>query len=248
MALPRHLKNGLTPLEIEFLAENELIEIEAAIDTRTDLELLSGTLPALKPLRTNKVPLWMAISLKKKHKCNIRVPDWMTVEALTRMLNEEQSVDMFSPLPYHYMEIAQILLENAMDDIPSADATRTLLKDLREARQSKARAGVDALGLTYIQMDNIGLMEINEIRPFFTKAFFEIQKLKPAAVGGINNNNMDNDLYDYDYGGGSMDGRYNAGGQGNSSLLADFDGKASYSSSTVPESSRFHSTQGSRMN
>lgn len=41
MALPRHLKNGLTPLEIEFLAENELIEIEAAIDTRTDLELLS---------------------------------------------------------------------------------------------------------------------------------------------------------------------------------------------------------------
>lgn len=48
MALPRHLKNGLTPLEIEFLAENELIEIEAAIDTRTDLELLSvssGRLP-----------------------------------------------------------------------------------------------------------------------------------------------------------------------------------------------------------
>ncbi|KAG0372555.1 DNA replication protein psf2 [Mortierella sp. AD032] len=150
---------------------------------------------------------------------------------------------MFSPLPYHYMEIAQILLENAMDDIPSADATRTLLKDLREARQSKARAGVDALGLTYIQMDNIGLMEINEIRPFFTKAFFEIQKLKPAATGG--NNNMDND---YDYGGGSMDGRYSVGGQGNNSFMADFDGKASYSSSTVPESSRFHSTQGSRMN
>jgi GINS complex subunit 2 len=30
-------------------------------------------------------------------------------------------------------------------------------------------------------MDNIGLMEINEIRPFFAKAFYEIQKLKPAA-------------------------------------------------------------------
>ncbi|KAF9117671.1 DNA replication protein psf2 [Mortierella sp. 14UC] len=254
MALPRHLKNGLTPLEIEFLAENELIEIEAAIDTRTDLALLSGTLPALKPLRTNKVPLWMAVSLKKKHKCNIRVPAWMTVEALQRTLKEEQGENMFSPLPYHYMEIAQILLENAMDDIPSADATRTLLKDLREARQSKAREGVEALGLTYIQMDNIGLMEINEIRPFFTKAFFEIQKLKPAAAG---NNNIDtNDGYNYDYG-SNMGGRYGGGGRGSGigagsgqdrSFMADFDGKASYSSSTVPESSRFQSTQGSRMN
>ncbi|KAF9287898.1 DNA replication protein psf2 [Linnemannia elongata] len=244
MALPRHLKNGLTPLEIEFLAENELIEIEAAIDTRTDLELLSGTLPALKPLRTNTVPLWMAISLKKKHKCNIRVPAWMTVEALTKTLKEEETNDVrFSYMPYHYMEIAQLLLENAMDDIPSAEATRTLLKDLREARQSKARQGVHALGESYLQMDNIGLMEINEIRPFFTKAFFEIQKLRPAAAG---NNSNNNNAYDYDqYGnsGLSMDGRYGGGS------MADFDGKASYSSSTVPESShRFQSTQGSRMN
>jgi len=40
MALPRHLKNGLTPLEIEFLAENELIEIAASIDSKQNLELL----------------------------------------------------------------------------------------------------------------------------------------------------------------------------------------------------------------
>jgi GINS complex subunit 2 len=39
-------------------------------------------------------------------------------------------------------------------------------------------------------MDNIGLMEINEVRPFFTKAFYEIQKLKPIAPG--------NDLYGFD--------------------------------------------------
>lgn len=91
-------------------------------------------------------------------------------------------------------------------------------------------------------MDNIGLMEINEIRPFFTKAFFEIQKLRPAAAGDPSNNNA----YDYDHYGNSslgMDGRYGGGS------MADFDGKASYSSSTVPESSRrFQSTQGSRMN
>ncbi|KAF9923068.1 DNA replication protein psf2 [Linnemannia zychae] len=150
------------------------------------------------------------------------------------------------------MEIAQLLLENAMDDIPSADATRTLLKDLREARQSKLRKGVEALGLNYLQMDNIGLMEINEIRPFFTRAFFEIQKLKPAA--GNNNEMENNNDYDYDY--PNMDERYSGGrisngGQSNSNSLTyrpDFDGRASYSSTSVPESTRFQSTQGSRMN
>jgi GINS complex subunit 2 len=43
MALPRHLKNGLSPLEIEFLAENELVEIAASIDSKQDLELLGVT-------------------------------------------------------------------------------------------------------------------------------------------------------------------------------------------------------------
>ncbi|KAG0000552.1 DNA replication protein psf2 [Modicella reniformis] len=193
MALPRHLKSGLTPLEIEFLAENEPIEISAAIDTQQDLEFLGGTVSSLRPLQVNQVPLWMAISLKKKHKCNIVVPKWMTLESLQRALKDEQEQERFSALPYHYMETAQILLENACDDIPSADSVRTLLKDLREARQSKARKGVGALGLTYIQMDNIGLMEINEIRPFFTKAFYEIQQLKPAGPG--------NDLYGGAHGG-----------------------------------------------
>ena len=43
-------------------------------------------------------------------------------------------------------------VNSAMDDIPSADATRTLLKDLREARQSKARQGVHSLGESYLQV------------------------------------------------------------------------------------------------
>ncbi|KAF9314001.1 DNA replication protein psf2 [Podila horticola] len=135
MALPRQLKNGLSPREIEFLAENEMIEIAPAIDTRQDLELLAA------------------------------------------FLKQEEDEPRFSELPYHFIETAQLLLENACDDIPSADAVRTLIKNLREARQSKARLGVAQLGQDYLQMDNIGLMEINEIRPFFTKAFYEIHTL-----------------------------------------------------------------------
>ncbi|KAG0225338.1 DNA replication protein psf2 [Actinomortierella wolfii] len=203
MALPRHLKNGLTPLEIEFLAENELIEISAATTTQT-LELIGGRLPGLRPLQTNKVPLWLAITLKKKQKCNIVSPQWMTVESLQKFLKDEQENARFSRVPYHYMEIARILLENACDDIPQPDAVRTLLKDIREARQSKARKGVAALDMSYIQMDDIGLMEINEIRPFFTKAFAELHRLNPS-------DNAEPDLMDdLGYGLGRGDDTYNA--------------------------------------
>jgi GINS complex subunit 2 len=44
------------------------------------------------------------------------------------------------------------------------DMTRRLLRDLREVRLAKARKGVETVGDTYVQMDNLGRMEINEIR------------------------------------------------------------------------------------
>ncbi|KAF9577174.1 DNA replication protein psf2 [Lunasporangiospora selenospora] len=222
MALPRHLKSGLTPLEIEFLAENEPIEISASIDSRQDLDLLGGTVQALKPLRVNKVPLWLAITLKKKHKCNIVIPPWMTAESLQELLKAEQDdSDRFGTLPFHYMETAQLLFENACDDIPSADHVRTLLKDIREARQSKARRGVEFLGSSsYIRVDNIGLMELNEIRPFFTKAFFEIEKIR-SSINTEESFEPNEDTY------------------------RGFDERPSFGGS-IPESSRFNTSQYSR--
>ncbi|KAG0335730.1 DNA replication protein psf2 [Podila horticola] len=220
MALPRQLKNGLSPREIEFLAENEMIEIAPAIDTRQDLELLAGTVPSLKPLQLSSVPLWLAITLKKKQKCSIVVPKWMTIESLQAFLKQEEDEPRFSELPYHFIETAQLLLENACDDIPSADAVRTLIKNLREARQSKARLGVAQLGQDYLQMDNIGLMEINEIRPFFTKAFYEIHTLDQTRETMDPDRPLDLGYRGYD------DDTYG---------------------SSMPETTRFNNSQSSRM-
>ena len=53
---------------------------------------------------------------------------------------------------------------SASDDIVEPELTRRLVRDLREVRQAKERKGIQALGETHLQMDNLGLMEINEIR------------------------------------------------------------------------------------
>ncbi|ORX96194.1 GINS complex, PSF2 component [Basidiobolus meristosporus CBS 931.73] len=179
MALPRSLSHGLTPAEIEFLAENEMIEIlpNFRVDT---LDFISGSCGPFRPPGKTKTPLWLALALKKQQKCTIIPPSWLTVENLSQRLEEEESEGQFSELPYRYMEIAHLILESASEDVPRSENVRKLLKDLREVRQSKAREGLTALNPDYLQMDNLGLMEINEIRPFFGRAFDELRKLTPV--------------------------------------------------------------------
>ncbi|RUS15600.1 hypothetical protein BC937DRAFT_92243 [Endogone sp. FLAS-F59071] len=187
MALPVHLRSAFTPAEIEFSAENILVFIVPSY--RMDaISLITGTYGPFRPPARAEVPLWLALALKKNQKCTILPPEWLTVENLQSKLQEEETGPNFSALPYHYMEVAHLLLEDALDDIPSADRVRKLLKDLRETRQSKAREGLGGLTATYLQMDNLSLMEINEIRPFFIRAFNEMRRLQfdeePEGEGG----------------------------------------------------------------
>lgn len=60
-----------------------------------------------------------------------------------------------------------MLLDAAADDIPEPDAVRRLLRDLREVRMAKMRAGVAVLeGGREVKMNGVGAMEVAEGRAF----------------------------------------------------------------------------------
>jgi GINS complex subunit 2 len=109
----------------------------------------------MRPPRRTTVPLWLALLLKKQHKCNIVPPDWLSHEYLEKLLREEEnSPDRFCELPFRWLETAELLLEAAPDDLPlpppsivSAGLSdlRVLLRGLREIRQAKAREGLRSL-------------------------------------------------------------------------------------------------------
>ncbi len=70
-------------------------------------------------------------------------------------------------LPYHWLEMGEILLDAASDDLIEPDTVRRFLRDLREARLSKIRAGVavlDASGV--VSLRGVGGMEVCESRGF----------------------------------------------------------------------------------
>lgn len=58
---------------------------------------------------------------------------------------------------------------------------RILLKDIREARQSKVRAGLRALNPIHLGMPNLSTLEIHALAPFFGQAFQRLVALDPDA-------------------------------------------------------------------
>ena len=76
-------------------------------------------------------------------------------------------------LPYHWLEVGNMLLDAASDDLVEPDQTRRLLKELREARMAKIRAGVDVLDAASIggggvALTGAGAMEVGEGRGFIS--------------------------------------------------------------------------------
>lgn len=168
----KEFENTLSVNELEFLAQNELVQIFPSATFGT-LHLISVCLPIgssvmlifsrqddYGPLRTNQVasvPLWVARQLRKSHLCRIVVPIWMGVEWLMdKLAGETNNRDDFQALPFYYLEIATIILEwyhhllvhtylslgSAAEDVPRSEEVRVLLQQLREQRNAKIYSGL----------------------------------------------------------------------------------------------------------
>ncbi|KAF8288829.1 Psf2-domain-containing protein [Clavulina sp. PMI_390] len=171
MSLPVELQPSLTPQELEFIACNhESIEI-VPLFQMDRIRLISGIYGPFQPPKRATVPLWLAVNLKLKAKCNIIPPDWLSPDFLKQKVKDELSTEGdFTELPFRYMEIAKVLLDVASDDLPSPDRIRLHLKELREARQEKARRGLSLINHSIVDLENLCEMEINEIRPYFVRS------------------------------------------------------------------------------
>ncbi|KAG2179680.1 hypothetical protein INT44_006528 [Umbelopsis vinacea] len=177
MALPQKIQRQFSPEEIQFIAGNEFISIipNFTLDKMEFIQTSYG--PFMPPLQA-QVPLWLAVALKKNRKCSIVPPTWFTKDNLQALLQNEEDHDEFAKVPFHYMEIAHMLIEVAPDEIPDIEHIRKLLKDIRECRQRKTRDLLGKVDGTRLELHNMSRMELNEIRPLFSAAFNEMTKLQ----------------------------------------------------------------------
>ncbi|KAI0796955.1 Psf2-domain-containing protein [Abortiporus biennis] len=183
MALPGPLRTTITPPELELVASEQLVEIIPLVAMERTA-FISGAYGPLRPPLKCKVPLWMATNLKMKKKCHIIPPVWLNTDYLQDRFNEETTKEEFSRLPFRFMEISKVLLDVASDDFQNPDKLRSLLKDIREARQAKSREGISKLDHSALDLPNLCAMEINEIRPFFVRAMGVITQLVREPEAG----------------------------------------------------------------
>jgi GINS complex subunit 2 len=89
-------------------------------------------------------------------------------------------------LPYHWLEIGEILLEAASDDLVDAGSVRRLMRDLREVRMAKMRAGVNVLeGTGILTLNGVGAMEVAEGRGFVSGVVDGLRKIGASREQAI---------------------------------------------------------------
>lgn len=97
-------------------------------------------------------------------------------------------------MPYHYVEIARLLLHNARSNIENPNRLEERLGDLADARHAKIRKGLQQIttGTTLIKLNNISSMELNTIRSFCLNSMGQFQKLSTNYNNNENNINNNN--------------------------------------------------------
>jgi GINS complex subunit 2 len=179
-------EGGLGAAYNEFCAEDTVITIVPSINHPT-LRFISGTFGPLQSGLPCLVPLWLAINLRKRGKCVIKIPHWLTVANLEQFSKLEREEPNLSNLPFHYVEIAHLLLTHAVGDIPEPERVAALVQDLEDTRMDRLRHGINSL-VAQVQSDvsvvstlvtNVAAMEILNTKAFLLNSLESFIWLRP---------------------------------------------------------------------
>ncbi|CAK7325694.1 unnamed protein product [Dovyalis caffra] len=173
-----------SPEEIEFMAEDELVEIVPNL--RMDsLNFLCGDYGPFYPQLAAQVPLWLALALKKRGNAQLGL-----LNGCQLVLEAERDFHAFQPLPFHYVEISRLIFDHAREDIPDMYMVRSLIEDIRDVRFHKVETNLEKFTASTVTAQgdtdnrdilvyllalanvwkNMSAMEVNIIRAFSGRA------------------------------------------------------------------------------
>lgn len=178
--------------ESEYLAEETMVTIVPYLD-HPAFKFISGTFGPLESGLPCKLPLWLAITLRKRGSCIIQAPEWMSAPSLEEFVANERSSRVLGQLPYFYMEVGHMLINNAKEDIPNAEKISSLLQDLENIRMDRLRLGITMTADTVNKdesvvstaLNNVASMEIMAIRSFFIQSMNAFLWLKPPEEPAV---------------------------------------------------------------
>ncbi|CAD8155465.1 unnamed protein product [Paramecium octaurelia] len=149
------------------------------------LQFISGYFGPFKINQIVEVPLWVAIELKKKNKCRVIPPEWLSIERLQQKLDEETiNESELARMEQYYFEISSIMFSYCRDDIKDDDKIKLLLEDIKTRRESKIQKKIEefiARGSEALKINNLNQHERNKIYSNFYGDLKKLRQLKLLA-------------------------------------------------------------------
>uniref|UniRef100_A0A7S0UUL9 DNA replication complex GINS protein PSF2 n=1 Tax=Polytomella parva TaxID=51329 RepID=A0A7S0UUL9_9CHLO len=166
----------ISPEELEFFAEQEIIEIIPNFKLSTPgsmLYCIEGSFGPFQPNVPAEVPIYIALTLYRRNKCRILPPRWLSTSHLEVLVKEERQVSQhFQAIPFYYIEISKLLMTEA-SSIFGLDFTeiQNLLEEFKKIRNGKIQDGLSKVnGAITVRLTNLSANECNRIRVLFTSA------------------------------------------------------------------------------
>ncbi|XP_055600060.1 probable DNA replication complex GINS protein PSF2 [Uranotaenia lowii] len=185
----------MEPDELEFIGENATIGVIPSFN-HDPIYLISGAIGPFRGGHPLHVPLWFAIHLRQQQKCRIVPPEWMDVQLLEDMKEEEKRSRHFTRMPSeHYMVEAKLVLNTAPEDVPQSDEIKTLIKDIWDIRCAKLRTTTDIFLKgegEAVKLDNVTMVELHTIRPFLPHSMDLLWRIQQSRRGPRGNVSIQN--------------------------------------------------------
>lgn len=169
-----------TPEEVEFImGSRETISIIPTVRL-AKLQLCTRNV-SLVPNQITKVPLWLALTLRKARHCHIPPPPFLSIPNLSSILTQELPTPAFTTaLPEHWYELALTLFRYAPDEFGGdLEEVRKLIQSLKEIRWNKVAAGIREVDGSPLELTGLGVMELNvAAKPFLIPAMQKLCQLR----------------------------------------------------------------------
>ncbi|GMS87492.1 hypothetical protein PENTCL1PPCAC_9667, partial [Pristionchus entomophagus] len=166
--------------QCEFLAGETHIKVKSRF-TEGVVNLIAGDIGPFEAGMPCTVPLWLAIDLRRRHKCEIIPPEWMTAERLKELIVTEGEMPGLAPLPEAFFEIAHLLTRHAKEDLVEGDQMKTLVQDIWDKREAKLRTSMLAFlsqsDNGHARIDSVQRIELATMRDPILKSLESVDRL-----------------------------------------------------------------------
>ncbi|EJW03265.1 hypothetical protein EDEG_02380 [Edhazardia aedis USNM 41457] len=165
----------MLPTELINIAYQENIEIEPKCQIPI-LHLMQADFGPFSPLEIPKIPIYIALLLKKANQCRIRLPTFFDPNILREILQNEKDNDEYTQIhPFTFELIG--LLEHCYN-VGNVDEIKILINEIKTIRHQKTHNGLKRIDSRALNLNNLTSWEFNEFKEFLLNVMGSAKKLE----------------------------------------------------------------------